>query len=460
MGLESFSFLWALSQITRMRIPHTYLWSSAFISRPTNWGEHIDVAGYATNDDPPYSPPQALVDFLHEGETPIYVGFGISKLPHADELTATIFEGINKAGVRAVFCKGWSTLGSASQHLKNIYVVDDVPHEWLFSRVSAVVYHGGAGTTSMALKHGRPAVVVSIYGDSAFWGNRIASAKVGIAPIAYKNLTTDRLADTIKELLRPEHKVAAEKMAKKVEGDFDGVENIVQSILRTLSQYNRHRCTVLRDLPAVWKHKKFDLRLSTVAAYTLVEEGAIEQKDLDLLYPVKWPDFTGPGDPLTGVISPLMHIVSIICRDVQRIGAASTKARTQNIELDQEKVGMSVYPTEVAGTTAPSPNFLVQEVLLALVLHIIRGMPLSSYHVLPKFTNEAPMLMFLAPLTLFVALTFGLYNLLDFLCYSFESRFTPAGFANNPRLYTYLHMMQFLLLRFPCELAAIFTRLW
>jgi len=340
-----------------------------------DWGEHIDVAGYAMNNDPSYSPPQALAKFLDEGETPIYVGFGSSKLPHADELTTTIFEGINKADVRAVFCKGWSSLGSASQDLKNIYVVDDVPHEWLFSRVSAVVYHGGAGSTSMALKHGRPAVVVSIYGDSAFWGSRIASAKVGIAPIAYKDLTADRLADAIKEVLRPKYKIAAKELAKKVEGDFDGVENSVQSILRTLSQYNRYRCTVLRDLPAVWNHKISGLRLSTVAAHILVEEGKIKMKDLELLYPVKWPDFTSPGDPITGVISSLMHVISHLSGDAQRIGAAFMKNRTQEIELSQEKVAM----------TAQSSNFVVQEALLTLILHIVRGMSQISYPYSPIY---------------------------------------------------------------------------
>lgn len=363
MGLESFSFLWALSQISRMQIPHTYLWSSAFIPRPMDWGKHIDVAGYAMSDEPSYTPPQALAKFLDEGETPIYVGFGSSKLPHADELTTTIFQGINKAGVRAVFCKGWSSLGSASQNQENIHVVDDVPHEWLFSRVSAVVYHGGAGTTAMALKHGKPAVIVSIYGDSAFWGSRIASAKVGIAPIAYKDLTADRLADAINKVLHPKYTTAAGELAKKVELDFNGVENSVQSILRTLSLYNSYRCTMLRDLPAVWNHKDSGLRLSTVAAYILLKKGKIELKNLELLYPVKWPDFTSPGDPVTGAISSLMHVVGHISRDAQRIGAAFMKNRTQEIELSQKKVAI----------TAGSSNSVVQEALLIFILHIVRG---------------------------------------------------------------------------------------
>lgn len=79
--------------------------------------------------------------------------------------------------MRAMFCKGWSGLGSESQKIQNIHIIDDVPHDWLLSGVSAVIYHGGAGTTSMALKHDRPAVVISFYEDNVFWGDRIGDMR-------------------------------------------------------------------------------------------------------------------------------------------------------------------------------------------------------------------------------------------------------------------------------------------
>lgn len=37
--------------------------------------------------------------------------------------------------------------------------IGNVPHDWLFQHVSAVCQHGGAGTTSQALKLGRPTIV-------------------------------------------------------------------------------------------------------------------------------------------------------------------------------------------------------------------------------------------------------------------------------------------------------------
>jgi sterol 3beta-glucosyltransferase len=54
-------------------------------------------------------------------------------------------------------------------------MLGNVPHDWLFDkeRVSAVVHHGGAGTTAIGLAKGRPTVVVPFFGDQGFWGEHI-----------------------------------------------------------------------------------------------------------------------------------------------------------------------------------------------------------------------------------------------------------------------------------------------
>jgi len=37
--------------------------------------------------------------------------------------------------------------------------------EWLFKRVSAVVHHGGAGTTACGLVNARPTLIVPFFGE-------------------------------------------------------------------------------------------------------------------------------------------------------------------------------------------------------------------------------------------------------------------------------------------------------
>ena len=43
---------------------------------------------------------------------------------------------------------------------ENIYVATHANHQWLFPKCSAIVHHGGAGTTIKSLNSGIPTIVV------------------------------------------------------------------------------------------------------------------------------------------------------------------------------------------------------------------------------------------------------------------------------------------------------------
>jgi UDP:flavonoid glycosyltransferase YjiC (YdhE family) len=88
---------------------------------------------------------------------------------------------------------GWGGLSAAGRP-GSVYVVESVPHAWLFPRVAAVVHHGGAGTTAAGLRAGVPSVVVPFFGDQPYWGRRVAALGVGPAPIPRQQLTAERLA--------------------------------------------------------------------------------------------------------------------------------------------------------------------------------------------------------------------------------------------------------------------------
>jgi hypothetical protein len=78
-----------------------------------------------------------------------------------------------------------------------IYVARDVPHDWLFSRVAAVVHHGGVGTLAAGLRAGCPTVIVPFFADQPFWARRARELGVGPDPIPRKHLSLDRLAQAI-----------------------------------------------------------------------------------------------------------------------------------------------------------------------------------------------------------------------------------------------------------------------
>lgn len=76
-----------------------------------------------------------------------------------------ILEAIRIAGVRALISRGWSNLGQDLESDDNIFFLGDCPHEWLFSRVKAVIHHGGAGTTACGLQNGAPTFIVPFFGE-------------------------------------------------------------------------------------------------------------------------------------------------------------------------------------------------------------------------------------------------------------------------------------------------------
>lgn len=163
-----------------LKVPYTYCWSPALVPKPQDWPSHIgmsslwlpvvmmkpnelDVCGFFFRDPPSYSPPSELREFLQAGPPPVYIGFGSIVVDDPQKLIDTVVLAVVKAGTRAIISKGWSGLvGSPNA---NIYYIDDCPHEWLFQHVSAVIHHGGAGTTSCGLRNGRPTAIVPFFGE-------------------------------------------------------------------------------------------------------------------------------------------------------------------------------------------------------------------------------------------------------------------------------------------------------
>lgn len=173
--------------------------SQHVFQRPADWGDHWQVTGFLFDDDPGWSPPQGLVDFLASGEAPVYIGFGSMPDTKPKATTDMIIDAIQRTGKRAIILTGWAGLG-ANDVPENIHILKYAPHSWLFPKMAAVVHHGGSGTTASGMRAGVPTVVVPHQGDQGFWGRTVQALGVGVAPIPRKKLTADNLAAAIMEL--------------------------------------------------------------------------------------------------------------------------------------------------------------------------------------------------------------------------------------------------------------------
>jgi hypothetical protein len=223
-------------------------------------------------------------------------------------MTQLIFEAVRKTGQRVLLSKGWGGMGADELHVPNgIFMLGNVPHDWLFRHVSCVVHHGGAGTTAAGITAGRPTVVVPFFGDQPFWGAMVARAGAGPKPIPHKQLTVDKLADAINFCLKPESLERAQALASKIAAE-QGNNLAAQSIHQFLEP-DRLRCTLAPARPSAWRIKRTKVRLSAFAAYTLVNANLLEFKDLKLFRPQEHYIDEGPLDPISGGFAAFMGAV-------------------------------------------------------------------------------------------------------------------------------------------------------
>ena len=127
----------------------------------------------------------------------------------------TVFAAVENAGVRALVSVGWGGLGGTSIP-KDVFILGNVPHDWLFTKVSAVCHHGGAGTTAIGLRMGKPTIIVPFFGDQPFWGMMIHKAGAGPEPIPSSRLTVDNLAEAIRFSSSPAARAAAQRLGVEI----------------------------------------------------------------------------------------------------------------------------------------------------------------------------------------------------------------------------------------------------
>ncbi|PPS12647.1 hypothetical protein GOBAR_AA07993 [Gossypium barbadense] len=233
------------SQGSDSDVPHGYIWSPHLVPKPKD-----------------------VVVSVH-----ILASFPVQE---PERMTQIIVNALEQTGQRGIINKGWGGLGNLAEPKDFVYILDNVPHDWLFLRCKAVVYnvwvitpgltsfhwdglgmlggkkkkvkhdiseikiciskvhHGGAGTTAAGLKAACPTTIVPFFGDQPFWGERVHARGVGPPPIPVDEFSLPKLVGAIKFMLDPKVKEKAKELAKAMENE-DGVTGAVKAFLKHLN---------------------------------------------------------------------------------------------------------------------------------------------------------------------------------------------------------------------------------
>lgn len=237
LGLAVRPFLGDFDQIAQL--PTLLGFSEAIVPRPPDWGANVHYTGYWRPEEPEWTPPKPLVDFLAAGSAPIFVGFGSMPVRDPQQVTQVVLAALQQTGQRAVLQAGWAGIGQIELP-DNVYLLDYAPYSWLFPKMAAVIHHGGSGTTGFGFWAGVPTILTPFLFDQFFWGRRIEALGIGPAPIPFKKLTAVQLAAAIETAVSntPMRQRAAElgQLIRQEDGLGQAV-NLVEQIVHAAKQY-------------------------------------------------------------------------------------------------------------------------------------------------------------------------------------------------------------------------------
>ncbi|WP_109486814.1 glycosyltransferase [Occallatibacter savannae] len=220
---------WASSRLNLIAV------SPSICNRPHDWASNHVVTGFINEPSQASNRPlpASLQAFLDQGEPPVFIGFGSmmhsGAADYARETIEIWRDVVSTLKTRAVFQLPEPLL-SLVRTESSVHAVSWADYRLLFPRCSAIVHHGGAGTTQSALRAGRPSVIVAHVSDQFFWGQELERLGVAGPTQRRKGLSAAKLSQAIRvtlndPLLAPDAKSLGESMLKE-----DGLGTAIRAV--------------------------------------------------------------------------------------------------------------------------------------------------------------------------------------------------------------------------------------
>ena len=177
---------------------HLALFSKRLLDKQPDWPEQTIVTGFPWFDGSTGLPP-ALAQFLDDGPPPIVFTLGTAVAADAGPFYESSVRAARLLGRRAVLI-----LNNPRNRLPNlpdgVSAFDYAPFSELFPRAAAIVHHGGIGTTGLAMRSGRPMLIMPCAWDQPDNAERVA--RLGISrTIPRHRYTPARVAAELRHLL-------------------------------------------------------------------------------------------------------------------------------------------------------------------------------------------------------------------------------------------------------------------
>jgi vancomycin aglycone glucosyltransferase len=172
--------------------------------------------------------PAYVEDFLNAGKPPVYIGFGSNPIMGPEKYTVMFEQVRDTTRQRLVISKGWADMSGLDSN--DILYVDEIPFEYLFPRLAAVIYHGGTGTMAAIARAGIPQAAFPFMGDQ--FDNRKQIVQLGLGPQTcdFKKMTAESISSAITECIRNDkYRKNALEISQRLK-NVNGIELTIQLI--------------------------------------------------------------------------------------------------------------------------------------------------------------------------------------------------------------------------------------
>lgn len=177
------------------------MFSQLFAAKQPDWPEETVVSGFPFLDEPGGSRmSEELVRFLDAGPPPLVFTLGSSGLLGAGAFYQHSHAAAGQLGRRAILITGNVPANRPASLPDGVIAIDYAPFSELFPRAAAIVHAGGVGTIGLAMRSGRPMLVMPCAHDQ--FDNAARVTRLGIArTISRKRYASHRVAAELRQLL-------------------------------------------------------------------------------------------------------------------------------------------------------------------------------------------------------------------------------------------------------------------
>lgn len=212
-----------------------YTLSPSLFTRPAEWTKNIKLLGYhERNKVLDWQPSEELLALLRTEQDVLFITFGSMTNKEPKKYTEMILKILVRNNITAVINtysggllrpKGWDN--------PNIIFVDSIPYDWIFEKVTAVMHHGGAGTTHMATKYECPSLIIPHAVDQFVWDQIIYERELGPKGMAMGKLSELKLQSKIIDLMSNQtYRANAKAVATQMQNEQELADTLCREIIQ------------------------------------------------------------------------------------------------------------------------------------------------------------------------------------------------------------------------------------